>query len=129
MMKGRLGRRALLPWSAGPWSSQLTMGRRCRHDEGQTGKKGSAIPWPAGWAMGGRCRHDCAEGRQESGVVSDGCTNMIASDVLPESRADPAASALTAGRKLRWWRDLHSFRWCRSPIGNLRMMWSKRLLS
>ncbi len=51
-------------------------------------------------AMGRRCRHDCAEGRQARGVASDGCTNMIASDMLPESLADPAASVLTAGRKL-----------------------------
>ncbi len=60
-------------------------------------------------------------------MVSDGCTNMIASDVLPESLADPATSALTAGRKLRWWRDLHSFRRCRLPIDNLRMAWSAQM--
>ncbi len=82
------------------------------------------MPWPAGWAMGRRCRHDEVQ-TAPKGVKR--CTSMIASNVLPESLADPATSALTAGRKLRWWRDLHSFRWCRSPIEDLRMMWSAQM--
>jgi len=43
----------------------------------------------------------------------------LASNVISQILAGPA-SVLTAGRELRWRKDLHSMRGCRLPIGILR---------